>query len=54
MINIFSIITRWVAVQRSVVGSELELDTEEFKKKQSDLSAMGMPSEPSISLPINN
>lgn len=41
MTRIFGIIAHWVAMQRSMLGSGLELDTDAAKKKQSKIHSTG-------------
>lgn len=47
--NIFSITARWIALQRSMLGSGLELDTGDIKKKQSEFTNLGSALLPSSS-----
>lgn len=50
MTRIFGIIAHWVAMQRSMLGSGLELDTDAAKKKQSKIHSTGTLPLPSATL----
>lgn len=39
--NIFSITAKWIALQRSLLGSELDLDTAGIKTKQHQFDTLG-------------